>query len=310
MLFLFRAGFTPVAPSYVPIFASGYPTIMRMLDPATYAHGAVQFTWIILAVLCLTKLLASALTVGSGGSGGVFAPSLFMGAAAGGALGISLRGIADFVQPSTYALVGMGAVLAAIIQAPLMGIILLFELTRNYQIMLPIMIAAISATVLYRGVLGESVYVQPLRKMGIRAGSAVGLAALQRIGIDQLPLKPAPVAHTGETMAEILIHMRSTTFNDFVVLDERSCYLGMLITGDLHAVLLAPEVAQVVLVGEVMRSDVPPLKPSDTLEDALDLYSRYDVQELAVLSDDAPRATLRGIISRSEVMKRYHKELG
>jgi chloride channel protein, CIC family len=310
MLFLFHSGYTPAASWYVPIFASGYPTIMRMLDPGNYAHGAVHFTWAILVLLCLSKLVASSFTMGSGGSGGVFAPSLFIGAAAGGALGLGLRDIFGLAQPSTYALVGMGAVLAAIIQAPLMSIILLFELTRNYQVMLPIMIAAVSATVLYRSVLGESVYVQPLRKMGIRAGSAVGIAALQRIGIDQLPLKPAPIAHTGETLAEILKRMQVTAFNDFVVIDEQARYLGMLTATDLRTVLLAPESAQIVLVGEVVRSDVPPLRASDTLEDALNLISRYDVQELAVIDDDTARAKIRGVIGRADVMKRYHDELG
>jgi CIC family chloride channel protein len=296
----------------VPIFASGYPTIMQALDPGAYggAGRAAVVTLAALAVLCVAKIVATSFTLGSGGSGGVFAPSLFIGATAGGAVGLALRQVSAGVQPATYALVGMGAVLAAIIQAPLMGIILLFELTRNYQVMLPIMIAAVTATVLYRAVFRESIYTQPLRRMGVRAGSAVGVAALRRIGVDQLAIRPAVVARPNEPLADILQRMQATNSTDFVVLDDRAQYLGMLTALDLRTVILAPESAHLLLVGEVVRSDVPPLRATDTLEAAWDLFSRYDVHELAVVSGQGQRQTVEGVVSRAEVMRRYHAELG
>jgi CIC family chloride channel protein len=298
--------------AYVPIFASGYPTIMQALDPGAYggAGRAAVVTLAALAVLCVAKIVATSFTLGSGGSGGVFAPSLFIGATAGGAVGLALRQVSAGVQPATYALVGMGAVLAAIIQAPLMGIILLFELTRNYQVMLPIMIAAVTATVLYRAVFRESIYTQPLRRMGVRAGSAVGVAALRRIGVDQLAIRPAVVARPNEPLADILQRMQATNSTDFVVLDDRAQYLGMLTALDLRTVILAPESAHLLLVGEVVRSDVPPLRATDTLEAAWDLFSRYDVHELAVVSGQGQRQTVEGVVSRAEVMRRYHAELG
>ncbi len=192
-----------------------------------------------------------------------------------------------------------------------MGIILLFELTRNYQVMLPIMLAAVTATVLYRAVYRESIYTQPLRKMGVRAGSAVGVSALRRIGIDQLVLKPAVVARAGEPLSEILARMQSISSGDFVVLDDQSRYLGVLTSLDLRTVILAPESAHLLLVGEVVRSDVPPLTMGDTLETAWDLFSRYDAStSLRVLGNTGPKPGIEGVISRAEVMRRYHDELG
>jgi CIC family chloride channel protein len=229
-------------------------------------------------------------------------------------VGLVLRHVSAMTQPSTYALVGMGTVLAAIIQAPLMGIILLFELTRNYQVMLPIMIAAVTGTMLYRAVFRESLYTQPLRKMGVRAGSAVGVATLRRIVIDQMPLKPAVIARPNEPLSDILTRMQSTTSTDFVVLDSRERYLGMITAMDLRTVILAPESASILVVGEVMRSDVPPLTKSDTLESAWDLFSRYDINEIAVVggtgAGTAQRPVIEGVISRGDVMRRYHAELG
>jgi CIC family chloride channel protein len=310
LLFLGHAGNPRGDPAYVPIFASGYPTIVQALEPAGYDGGALNLTFAALAFLCAAKVIATSFTLGGGGSGGVFAPSLFIGAMAGGAVGVGLRHFSAATEPSTYALVGMGAVLAAIIQAPLMGIILLFELTRNYQVMLPIMIAAVTATMLYRAVYRESLYTQPLRRMGIRAGAAVGITALRRIGIEHLPLKPAVVARPNEPLADVLARMQETTSHDFVVLDERDQYLGMLTALDLRTVILAPESANILVVGEVLRSDVPPLQRDATLEAAWELFARYDVHEAAVLDGRTKHPRLQGVITRADLMRRYHEELG
>jgi CIC family chloride channel protein len=176
--------------------------------------------------------------------------------------------------------------------------------------MLPIMITAVTATVLYRAVFRESLYTQPLRRMGVRAGSAVGVAALRRIGLEQLPLKPAVIARPNEPLSDILARMQITSSNDFVVLDDQSNYLGMITALDMRTVILAPESAGILVVGEVMRSDIPPLTMADTLETAWDLFSRYDVHELAVLGGAAPMSRIEGVISRADVMRRYHEELG
>ena len=265
--------------------------------------------WIIL-LLCIFKIIATALTLGGGGSGGIFAPALFIGAAAGGAVGLAIQHFFPEAQPSVYALVGMGAILAAIIQAPLLGIILLFELTRNYQVMLPIMLAAVTATVLYRAVFRESIYTIPLTKMGLRAGAAVGISALRRIGIDQLPNRPAAIARPGQTLAEIVARSQATNASDYTVLDENDVYLGLLNDEDVRTVMLAPESAPLLLVGEVMRTSVPPLKPTDTLEAAWDLFARYDVNQLAVMGTVGGKSTITGMIARADLMRRYHEELG
>jgi CIC family chloride channel protein len=296
---------------YVPIFASGYPTVMQALDPSSYTagHAATGLTVSVLAVLCVSKILATSFTLGGGGSGGIFAPSLFIGATAGGALAMGLRALGVGVQPSAYALVGTGAVLAAIIQAPLMGIILLFELTRNYQVMLPIMLAAVTATVVFRLAMGESIYTLPLRRMGVRVGAAVGMGALRRIGVEQVPLHRAPVAKPEETLADIVKRSQASEATDFVVLDRAGNYLGLLTAEDVRVVMLAPESAPLLLVGEVMRSNVPPLKCTDTLEVAWDLFARNEVNQLVVLGG-AEGKRVEGMLARGDLMRRYHEEMG
>src|SRR5262249_57540626 len=94
--------------------------------------------------------------------------------------------------------VGMGGVVGAVIQAPLLSILLLFELTRNYDVMTPIMLTAVTATVIYRLVFEENLYTQPLQARGIRVGSAAGISMLQRVTIDELKLEPLRTIQAGQ----------------------------------------------------------------------------------------------------------------
>ncbi len=310
---------TRFAQGYIPIFGGGYPTILRMINPAWYSPQHVfsghtaELTLSFLLVICVLKIMATSFTLGPGGSGGVFAPALFIGAAGGGSVGVVLHQYLPSANPSTYALVGMGAMLAATIQAPLTAIMLLFELTRNYAVMLPIMLAAVSATIIQQVLVGESLYTLPLKKLGVTLGSAVGMSALQRVGVDQLQIKPAAIARPDETLSTILHRSQAENIDNFVVLDAKGTYLGLLTINDLKTVLLEPEAAPLLLVGEVLRSDVTPLRFHDTLDVALAMFSKFEVSHLAVLDDKyAPGKPqpLLGLLSRAELMRRYYQEMG
>jgi CIC family chloride channel protein len=302
--------------SYVPTFSTGYPTIHRALDPQWYA-GVVQssgemavLSLAFLAVVCLLKVVATSLTLGSGGSGGVFAPALFIGATGGGAVGLLLQRFNPAIAPSAYALVGMGAVLAAAIQAPLMSIMLLFELTRNYQIMLPAMLAAVTATLIQQVIVKDGLYTLPLRHQGIRVGAAVGVSQLRRIGIDQVPLKQAYVASANDSVTKLIDRVNRDETGDFVVFDGAGHYLGLLPLDDVRTIMLAPESIPLLLTGDILRSDVAPLTVADTLETAFESFSRYEVDSLPVFST-SPGATetLLGVLQRSDLMRQYHAEL-
>jgi CIC family chloride channel protein len=302
--------------AYVPIFSGGYPTILRMIDPSWYqpaAHAingqAVALGLEFLVALCVLKIVATAFTLGSGGAGGVFAPSLFVGAAAGGIFGLIVSHFVPQTAPSAFALVGMGAVLAAVIQAPLMAILLLFEITRDYAVMLPIMLTAVIATVMYQLVFGESLYTFPLRKQGIRVGSAAGMSALRRIGLDQVELTPVNTIQAGQPISALLARTQDSPATNYVVVDQRNRYLGLITTADLQQVLLQPELMPLLLAGDICRSEVPPLQITETLETALELFARHEVSALAVVRR-RPQEELAGMLTRSEAIKHYHSALG
>lgn len=302
--------------AYVPIFSSGYPTILRAIDPTWYQHGAhqvngqfVMLSMAFLSMVVIFKIIATALTLGSGGSGGVFAPSLLIGATAGGAFGMFMSHWIPGTMPNAYALVAMGAVLAAVIQAPLMSILLVFEITRNYQVMVPMMLAAVVATVVYHLLVGESIYTIPLKSKGVRLGVASGMNALRRITLDQLKLKPASVVYINDPISTVLQRSHDQGMTEFVVMHQKGEYVGMLATEDLYRVLSEPEAAPLLLVGEVFRSTVPPLQKHDTLEAAMELFAKHDINHVAVFDRSGPKPVLAGMLTRAEVMKWYHGEL-
>ncbi len=205
----------------------------------------------------------------------------------------------------------MGATLAGAIQAPLTGIFLLFELTRNYNVMPPIMLAAVTSTVIQQLIIGESIYTLPLKKMGVRLGSAVGISALRRVTIDQLSLEKPQFVSTDETLSQVLSRSVEHGVRDFVVIDTSRRYVGLLTLDNLKDVMLAPEAAPLLLVGELVQADIPPLSPMATLEDALEAFSHCDAPILPVSGPPpTPESPpIVGVLSRTELMRRSGLEL-
>jgi CIC family chloride channel protein len=137
-----------------------------------YGHLALQvqmfgaFGWYVLAGLAIGKIAATAITLSGGGSGGVFTPSLFIGAATGGSVGVLLMHLfpASGLHPEPYALVGMGALIAGAINAPITGILLVFEMTNDYAIVLPLMLTVVIAQLVARRLEPDSLYSGWLRR--------------------------------------------------------------------------------------------------------------------------------------------------
>ncbi|MFI4893024.1 MAG: chloride channel protein, partial [Phycisphaerales bacterium JB058] len=153
----------PESGASVPMFyGNGYATIRELLDPNAYDTGSLLATSVVLlSMIVLLKMLGTVFTLASGGSGGVFAPSLFLGAVAGAALGVALERVGLMPEggsPAAYALVGMAAVVAGTTHATLTSILILFELTRNVYVLLPILRAAFVARVVASVLEGDSIY--------------------------------------------------------------------------------------------------------------------------------------------------------
>lgn len=290
----------------VPAFyGNGYPAIQ-----ATLGHALMQMTVAGLLGLFLLKLLATCLTLGTGGSGGVFAPSLLMGATLGGAFGMSLThaGIIDPSSTNAYALVGMAALVAGTTHAPLTAIVMLYEITREPKVILPVMFAAIVAMAAAQLLCQDSIYTLKLRRRGVRVGTIADLTILRRISVEEVERRPAPFVHPEDPLQSLIDVAGQTDATDFVVVDEQGAYLGMVTGRDIHTALLQPEAVSLLVVSELMLPGVPAVTPRDTLDLVLDRFARSHIESMPIASP-TDRTCIIGLITRQAVMERYHEEL-
>jgi CIC family chloride channel protein len=299
--------------SYPPpaFFGDGYGAVEKLLTPDFPGYelfnGRLLF---LLLFLCGIKMVATCLTLSSGGSGGVIAPSLFMGATAGGALGMLLKLTGHFhtLQPELYALVGMGAVLAAVVHAPLASILIVFELTQDYKVMLPAMLACVVAASTARILFPDSIYTQGLRKRGVHVGGSADMSLLRRMNIEMVPLEPAVIVRAGDPFQRILDLSAMNGTGDFVVVSATGSYQGMVVADDITVALMQRDAIPLLTCADMMRPGLPLVQTTDDLATALEIFAHNDVARLPVVVASHPSHVV-GVVSRANLMRRYQQEL-
>jgi CIC family chloride channel protein len=312
--------------SHIPsFFGNGYEAIRWLLDPASYdaQFGALQHAqaalpisiWLI-ALLVVFKAVATSLTLASGGSGGVFAPSLFIGAAGGAALGMALQRLGLLPEqgsPAAYALVGMAAVIAGSTHATLTAILMLFELTRDPYVLLPIMLAAVIATLVAQALDRDNIYTHPLRRAGLRIGRTGDLAILRKIAVTSVPVIPLPgePIYASDPLSKLITLHANNRVPDFVVVDAAGDHIGMVTGRDMRTALIDREAIPLLLVAELMRADLPAVLTTDTLDIALERFEDDDVASLPLLGppDITGHRRPLGLVTRAAVLDRYRRAL-
>lgn len=293
-------------------FGDGYGYIQTLLGQAFYMNPTYtpQYLLALLGFLVVAKIIATCLTLSSGGSGGVIAPSLFLGATTGAAFGVTLQQfeVPGLGHPAVYALVGMGAALAAVVHAPLAAILILFDLTGDYHVMLPAMLATVIATAVARRIFPDSIYTMALRERGVRLNAGGDAILLRRLSVEQVELDPAVMVHASDTLQHLLDLKAKMGTSNFVVIDKSGDYTGLVAEDDIYTALVQREAVPLLLAGELMRPDVPLIRNTDDLASVLAIFSRHDVDYLPVSLEQSPGKVI-GLISRAGLMRRYQMQL-
>jgi len=284
------------------VFADGYDTIHIMLS------GSVVF-WLA-ALLILLKILATNLTLGSGNSGGIFAPSLFMGAATGLVVGHAANYFFPILtaSPGAYALVGMGAVVAGTTHAPITAILILFEMTGDYRIILPVMVAVVFSTLVARRLCPDSIYSLKLRRRGVvlKYGRDVNvLAGAQVREVMNTELHAIPES---ARLPEILRIVSSSSDDHFPVVDARGDFIGTIGYQDLRQLLTGQVVSELIIARDLAHLDIPRLQPQESLESALTKFGPQGFEALPVV-DEVREGRLVGILRRDSVTAFYNRRL-
>ena len=282
------------------IFNVGYDIIEAVL--------ANQMGLTVVLALMVLKLIAVSLTLGSGGSGGIFAPALFMGAMLGAAFAI----VGDFLfpalalSPGAYALVGMGAVFSASAHAPITAVLILFELTGDYHIILPLMITVVVATLLAQHWLsGESIYTLKLTRRGIRLQKGRDVDILQTVLVEEVMTHNLQTVPLDMTLSDLSDLFAQTHHHGFMVLDKQGKLWGVVTVGDLEEALERgkPLEAKVEDIG----TSWPHLKvafPDSPIGETLAQMGARGLGRMPVVDREDPYHLL-GIVRRGDIIQAY-----
>jgi CIC family chloride channel protein len=254
--------------------------------------------------LFVAKLIATAASVGSGTVGGVFTPTLFLGACLGSAFGILVHqaGFGGILPTGAFALVGMGSVLAATTHSPLLSMIMMFELSLNYSLMPALMLACVVSSLVARALHSESIYTEPLRRKGLelqRENPRIGAATEKTVG--DLMRQPVPPLRENTKFREIANRFLTSSINFLPVVDENERLLGMVALHDLKEYLGAGQELDGIIAFDVMRPPPKCLTPNQKLPDVLPILLSSEIVNVPVVNNLA-QYRLVGTITRGEAL--------
>ncbi len=266
-----------------------------------------QLAWWALGLLALGKILATSLTLNTGGSGGVFTPSLYVGAATGGAFGLGLQRLfpAMGLAPEPYALVGMGAMVAAATDAPITGILIVFEMTNDYAIMLPLMLATVIAYVVRRQWEPDSLYSGWLRRRGEHLAHGADEDVLARVPVsDALEPNPQVIGETA-SVAQLLEHLGRGEQMDYPVVDDQLRLTGVISIAELGRIAKDHRELAAVVMAADLAIPCETVTPQDSLLEAVRRMGVRGAPSLPVVDPETGR--LVGVIGRGHVLALYER---
>jgi CIC family chloride channel protein len=280
------------------IYGVGYPVLENAIR-GNYVVG-------VLILLLAGKIFATSLTIGIGGSGGVFAPSLFLGAMLGTAygqvMGVLLPGITG--PAGAYGLVGMGAVFAAAARAPITAVLIIFELTGEYRIILPLMFAIVLAAGIANILSRDTIYTLKLRRRGIDVMQRRPMTLMEILTVGDA-MQPVPEGLPYDRpLRDVITRFGNDAPDALPVVDGEGRYRGAVTTRRVEESVRDHRLDA--LVGE-LAEDTPTLTPDQRLRDALELLLRSDNAGLPVLAADHGRVV--GWLTHRDILRVYHERL-
>ena len=287
------------------VLSFGYGALQDAMTVSPAAEGSLLLA-LVLLVVAVGKILTTGLTIGSGGSGGVFGPSMVIGGCGGGALGIALHWLwpALVPHPASFVIVGMAGFFAAAAKTPFSTLVIVSEMTGNYSLLLPTLWVCALTFLLSDEQSIYSSQVESRSRSPAHQGDYVR-EVLTGIKVERfLTQQQVPVLHLGDSLENVIDRLGNTPYTSLPVTDKEGHLLGVVCLEEVHLASRFPNLRPIVLATDLMRSDVDPLHPGDRLDRALELFVENNLLELPVV-DDTPQQRLMGIARRVDVSSAY-----
>lgn len=282
------------------VFGVGYDSISLALES--------QMVWYFLLLLVFLKLVATSVTIGSGGSGGIFAPSLFLGAMLGGLVGTVVHTLVPSATGSSgaYALVGMGAVAAGAMHAPITSILMIFELTNDYRIILPLMLACIISVLITSRLKRDSIYTLKLSRRGIDLLHGQEINVLRSLPVAKVMRTDCETIHANAPFRQLLDLTVNSAHGSFFVVDHGNRVVGVISVHDVRKLIYElDDLKPIIVAHDLMEPVRHYCKPNDTLDTVMVAFAKLKTDELPVVSDDRERRLI-GMVSQTDVIDAYN----
>ena len=281
------------------VLGNGYETINLVL--------AGRLALGLMAILFLAKMLATTITLASGGSGGVFTSTMFIGAVLGGVFGLLTHAAAPAhtAGSGAYALAGMGGIIAGTTHAPFLAIIMVFELTQNYGIVLPLMLTSITAYWTARAIRPTSIYTEELKRRGMRWEGTAQERLMRSLTVKDIMVPDVTLYPADLPLGKVLDVFQNTRALQLYIGDEEGRFLGIV---DLHEVkrLLGEEAASFVIAADLV-SEIPVVSPDDSLVEVNEKLWFRDMGHLPVVDEESQK--FLGIVTRRDILGAFDREV-
>jgi len=304
--------------SVLAVLAFGYGALQMAISDSVQQAAGADALWLaaILAAISVGKILTTGLTIGSGGSGGVFGPSMVIGGCGAGALGLVLKVLLTYVgwgaavpAPAAFVIVGMAGFFAAAAKTPFSTMVIVSEMTGNYNLILP---ALFVCTLAFLFSDRQSLYKNQVMSRSMspaHQGAYVRevLAGLQvRLFLD--PQWQGPVLHPEDPVTGVIDRFEDADLDILPVIDAENHYLGMVSLEEIFLATQSTHAQALLLTADLMRTDVTPLRPDDGLDRAMELFAESDLLALPVV-DEAQGKRVVGVVKRHDVAGDYLRRL-
>jgi len=285
------------------VLGPGLEFIGRVVaNDVSFAYGFMLF-------LLLLKLVATSLTIGSGNSGGVFAPTLFMGAMIGGLFGTVGHSIRPdiIVNPGAYALVGMAAMLSGAVRAPITAIIIVLEMSNDYRLILPLLMAVVVSTLIGDIVQPDTIYTKKLALRGIRLRRGQDIDLLQTVDVEEVMTKDYLSVGPDASLGEVARLLNRSHHHGFPIIDRQNRLLGIVTLTDIDRAEEKGIAYETPVVDVATTVELVTVFPDDPMHLALQRMNTYKIGRLPVVTHDDARYV--GMIRRSDIMQAYEISL-
>ena len=288
----------------------GFPRVFGVGQDSVSEALLGQLTLRVALPLLFVKMFATVLTLGSGGSGGIFGPSLFMGAMLGEAFGQIAQGFFPTITApaGAYALVGMAAFFGGATHAPATAILILFEMTANYSIILPLMLATVMSALISNIISHESIYTRKLSRRGVHLQQGQDIDVMQGVTVGEVMTTDVVAVPLSTSLEELTSEFAGTHHHGFAVLDSAGELTGVVSIRDLERALEEGPIIGKTVADIATTEGLLVAYPQEPMGTALRRLGARDVGRLPVVERAGSRR-LVGMVHRSDIIHAYNQAL-